>query len=51
MESVKGDQISKTGNKRVKTAGTREHRQIFEGNKHPSGKLSKPKHHSCHDLR
>ena len=36
-----GEQIAKAGNKSEKTARTREHKPIFEGNKGPLGRPSK----------
>ena len=39
-----GEQIAKVGNKREKTAGTREHKPIFEGNK---GTRTPPGRPSC----
>ena len=37
-----GEQIAKAGNKGEKTAGTREHRPIFEGNKGTRTRLGDP---------
>ena len=34
-KGAEGEQIAKVGNKSKKTAGTREHKPIFEGNKDP----------------
>ena len=36
-----GEQIAQAGNKSEKTAGTREHKPIFKGNKGPPGTPSK----------